>query len=162
MSTEDTPQVAPPATLVIFGAGGDLTRCKLIPALYRLAPQGLLSERFSMVGVDRVEQDSEGYRETPDQGIRDLLGGELEQGFWDSVLPRAHYMPGDSLGPQTYVRLKGLRRQVQEGQVGRASVLFYRATPPRDFPNCPAATPGPRAADELLARDGRSRRSCPS
>jgi glucose-6-phosphate 1-dehydrogenase len=119
--------------MVIFGAGGDLTKRKLIPALYHLASQGLLSERFSMLGVDRVAQDSEGYRETLDHGIREFLGEEFEQGLWDSVLPRAYYMPGDFQDPQTYVRLKELLGQVKAEQGNSADVLFYLATPPRFF-----------------------------
>ena len=62
MSKLNQTKTAPPAVIVIFGAAGDLTKRKLIPALFNLASQELLSTQVAMVGVDRVEQDSEAYR----------------------------------------------------------------------------------------------------
>ena len=60
--TPDTPQ-APPCTLVIFGAGGDLTKRLLMPALYNLAGGGLLDERFSVLGVDHNPLTDDGWRD---------------------------------------------------------------------------------------------------
>lgn len=51
-----------PATIVIFGASGDLTERKLIPSLFRLDCDGLLPEKLAVVGVARTEMDSEGFR----------------------------------------------------------------------------------------------------
>ena len=59
MSEPNQPIAAPPAIIVIFGAAGDLTKRKLIPALFNLASQQLLSSQVAMVGIDRVEMDSE-------------------------------------------------------------------------------------------------------
>ena len=60
--TPDTPQ-APPCTLVIFGAGGDLTKRLLMPALYNLAGGGLLDEQFSILGVDHNPLTDDGWRD---------------------------------------------------------------------------------------------------
>ena len=54
---------APSCVMVIFGAGGDLTKRKLIPSLYNLAASGLLPERFGVVAVDRLDTTSEGFRD---------------------------------------------------------------------------------------------------
>src|ERR1700735_5792374 len=59
-----------PTTLVIFGATGDLARRKLLPALYNLAHEGALPERFHLVGVSRKEKEDEDYREECEQAIR--------------------------------------------------------------------------------------------
>src|SRR6266704_1257171 len=59
-----------PTTLVIFGATGDLARRKLLPALYNLAHDGALPERFRLVGVSRREKDHEDYRAECEEAIR--------------------------------------------------------------------------------------------
>jgi len=72
---------APPAVVVIFGASGDLTRRKLVPAVENLARHKLLPAQFAVVGVARTDMDDEGFR-------RAVLGGrgvsvmpELTEGF---------------------------------------------------------------------------------
>src|SRR5271169_5936629 len=60
-----------PTTIVIFGATGDLARRKLLPALYNLAHDGALPERFHMIGVARRERAHEDYREECEQAIRE-------------------------------------------------------------------------------------------
>jgi glucose-6-phosphate 1-dehydrogenase len=61
---------APSCNLVIFGAGGDLTRRLLMPALYNLVRTGLLPDRFSLIGVDRQDLTDEGFRDRLDQSVR--------------------------------------------------------------------------------------------
>ncbi len=56
-------QKAPPCTLVIFGAGGDLTKRLLMPAIYNLAKAKLLSEKFAIIAVDRTPKPIEAYRD---------------------------------------------------------------------------------------------------
>src|SRR6266480_5250051 len=63
-------QKAPPCTLVIFGAGGDLTRRLLMPAIYNLAKAKLLSEKFAIIAVDRTPKPIEAYRDYLAEGIR--------------------------------------------------------------------------------------------
>ena len=67
-------QSAPPAVIVIFGAAGDLTKRKLIPALFNLAAQELLPSQFAMVGTDRVDMDSDTYRQTLSDDIQSFVG----------------------------------------------------------------------------------------
>src|SRR5579864_2120481 len=59
-----------PTNLVIFGATGDLARRKLLPAIYNLAHEGALPERFNLIGVSRGDLDSDGYRQTAAESIR--------------------------------------------------------------------------------------------
>src|ERR1700677_2399804 len=59
-----------PTTLVIFGATGDLAKRKLLPALYNLAHEGALPERFHLVGVSRKEKEDEDYQAECEQAIR--------------------------------------------------------------------------------------------
>src|SRR5215831_13590645 len=55
---------APPATLVIFGAGGDLTKRLVVPALYHLVQAGKLADEFAVIGVDRNDQTTEQWRQS--------------------------------------------------------------------------------------------------
>ena len=63
----------PPTTMVIFGATGDLARRKLLPALYNLAHEGALPERFHLIGVARREKPHEDYRADCEQAIHIAL-----------------------------------------------------------------------------------------
>src|SRR5208282_2745217 len=66
-------QKAPPCTLVIFGAGGDLTKRLLMPAIYNLAKAKLLSEKFAIIAVDRTPKPVEDFRDYLAEGIRSFV-----------------------------------------------------------------------------------------
>jgi glucose-6-phosphate 1-dehydrogenase len=131
-----TPQAAAPiapCVLVIFGGGGDLTQRKLIPAIYHLAQEKLLSDSFAIVGVDRVEFDSASYRSRIDSEIHAFLGDEFSDAQWDALLQRIHYSQGDFADPAAYARLADVLKGVDEEQQTGGNYLFYLATPPRFF-----------------------------
>src|SRR6185295_19993755 len=71
--TQTPAHQAPPCTLVIFGAGGDLTKRLLMPAIYNLAKAELLSERFAIIAVDRTPKPVEAFREYLAEGVRDFI-----------------------------------------------------------------------------------------
>ncbi|MBC7801518.1 MAG: glucose-6-phosphate dehydrogenase [Gemmatimonadaceae bacterium] len=105
---------APPSTLVIFGAGGDLTKRLLMPSLYNLRHAGLLRDGFRVIGVDRIEQDDDGYRTaltTAMQSFVSAKGSEseidgLNAHAWDWVRDRLHYEVGGFEDAATYEALK--------------------------------------------------------
>jgi len=73
---------APPASpnvTVIFGAGGDLTRRKLIPALFHLCDAGLLSDNFAVLGLGRRDVDDDSFRDLMAEHIRDYVGTALRE-----------------------------------------------------------------------------------
>jgi glucose-6-phosphate 1-dehydrogenase len=124
---------APSSVMVIFGAGGDLTKRKLIPALYSLYRDQLLSEQFAIVGVDRLEIDVEAFREQLATGSREFLGAEPVAADWRQMLQRIHYLPGDFTNPDTYTSLgEQLQDITGDGRIAQ-NTLFYFATPPRFF-----------------------------
>jgi glucose-6-phosphate 1-dehydrogenase len=130
MNQESQPVKAPPAIIVIFGAAGDLTKRKLIPALFNLASQQLLSSQIAMVGIDRVEMDSEAYRQSLSQGIKSFAGEDLDQGLWDANVSKAYYMSGDFRDEESYRQLKHFLHEVDKEQGTPGNYLFYLATPP--------------------------------
>jgi glucose-6-phosphate 1-dehydrogenase len=133
MSGESQSPAAPPAVIVIFGAAGDLTLRKLIPALFNLASQELLSPQVAMVGTDRVEMDSDAYRQTLSDAIKSHVGKGFNQELWDANVGKAYYTPGDFRNAESYQQLKTLLLQVDREQGTPGNYLFYLATPPSFF-----------------------------
>ncbi len=137
MSNENVQaDAAPPApanVLVLFGAGGDLTKRKLIPAMFHLSSAGMLPEDFAMVGIDRLELDSEAYRERIDSEIEGFVGETFSRDLWDKLLKRIYYVQGDFKNAESYAALKDMLQQVDQEQRTPGSYLFYLSTPPSFF-----------------------------
>lgn len=119
--------------MVIFGAGGDLTKRKLIPAIYHLAQGDLLPENFAVLGFDHAGHDSETYRKRLDDEIRQFLGDEYDQARWQDLLSRFYYAQGDFKDPAAYARLGTVLSQVDSDHKTEGRYLFYLATPPSFF-----------------------------
>src|SRR5262245_48658357 len=83
-----------PTALVIFGATGDLARRKLLPALYNLAHEGALPERFHLVGVSRKEKAHEDYRAECEQAIRAFSRRTPDDDVLAGLLANVKYVPG--------------------------------------------------------------------
>jgi glucose-6-phosphate 1-dehydrogenase len=126
-------EVAPPNIMVIFGAGGDLTRRKLIPALYYLCRDGHVPEAFAVLGIDRRELDDAGYRDYLDNGSREFIDAGVSEAPWQGMLKRVSYLPGDFTDPALYARLAERLATLAETGGIVTNFLFYFATPPRFF-----------------------------
>ena len=120
-----------PATLVIFGASGDLTRRKLLPALYRLSRDQRLPARFSIVGVAREEFGDDGFRQEFRDSLREFAGVTHEDEVAHSLCERLHYVGGDFQNPAIYQQLAAQIQAIDS----TGGVLFYLAIPPGAYPN---------------------------
>ncbi|MBI2238134.1 MAG: glucose-6-phosphate dehydrogenase [Actinobacteria bacterium] len=124
----------PPAqSIVILGGSGDLTRRKLLPALYHLGVAGLLPERYAVVGASRSELDTEGFRRWARACTESFCRCDVEAPNWRRFENNVSYLSGDLGDLTTFDRLEthlaGLDRRY--GTSGRR--LFYLATPPSAF-----------------------------
>jgi len=128
-----TEKPAAPCTVVIFGASGDLTRRKLVPALYNLARAGLLPERFAVVGFSGSDLGDEGFRGRVDADLREHAGADLDAGTWESLKRRLFYMSGNAREAASYVRLADTLARVARDHGTGPNYLFYLATPPSLF-----------------------------
>ena len=81
--------------LVIIGASGDLTRRKLLPAIYNLAESGHLPKAFAILGVGRPAQDDEAFRHEMREYVEKEEGEPLDADKWATVEERLHYVSGD-------------------------------------------------------------------
>ncbi len=126
---------APPCTMVIFGATGDLTRRKLFPALYNLANEGLLSDELAVIGVGRYEMSTDALREKLKTDLNTFTTGTLDAGRTDWLLERLSYVSGEIDGATTYERLRAELDRVEAERGTGGNVLFYLAIPPDLFCN---------------------------
>jgi glucose-6-phosphate 1-dehydrogenase len=124
---------AGPCTLVIFGASGDLTKRKLIPALYNLSRHGLLAEDFAVVGFARRPDTSEGFRASMRQDVARFCDCEVDPRPWDWVESRLFYVSGDVSDPAALQRLQAQLAELEQARGTKGNVLFYLATPPEHF-----------------------------
>ena len=116
-----------PFTLVIFGASGDLTRRKLVPAVYSLFREGLLPDDFSVVGFARREKTDAGFRAELAEGVKAFARGRtFDDATWDKFASRIHYIQSNYDNADGYRRL---RERLMTG-AGITSRLFYLAVPP--------------------------------
>jgi glucose-6-phosphate 1-dehydrogenase len=123
---------APACSIVIFGANGDLTRRKLIPALYRLAVGRQLSPSTAILGSSRTSYSDDEFRRKMREAASKYVPS-LDGQFWDSFAPRLHYESGDIKDPAGYERLARRLEAIQEKHGGDGSVLFYVAVQPSQY-----------------------------
>jgi glucose-6-phosphate 1-dehydrogenase len=120
--------------MVIFGASGDLTQRKLIPALYHLERDGLLSESFAVIGMSREPLTHEAFRDRLSDRIQGFLGSEkLNKDVWSRLVSKLYYQPGAGQDPAAYEGLKKLFDEVSKTHKTGGNGVFYLATPPSLF-----------------------------
>jgi glucose-6-phosphate 1-dehydrogenase len=123
-----------PTSLVIFGATGDLAHRKLLPALYNLAHEGQLPERFEMIGVGRRDQEHADFRDAVTASIEHYSRRKPDQNVLKGLIEDTRYVQGDFDDDAVYVELARTLREFDE-QAGRAlDRVFYLSTAPEFFP----------------------------
>ncbi len=123
-------------TLIIFGASGDLTSRKLIPALYQLCRKGRLPADTRIVGVARSKFDDNSWRASLAGTTKEHAEGSFDQAAWDKFASTIHYQPGDINKTDDY-RALGQRLDALEGN-GDSQRIYYLSTAPQFYG--PAAT----------------------
>ena len=122
-----------PCVMVIFGASGDLTKRKLLPALYNLSRDRLLSKQFAVVGISRSEITHHEFRGKLASDLREFATADVDDELWNWFAERLYYLPGDVNSPETYQRLESLLKEVDEKHRTEQNYFYYLATAPRFF-----------------------------
>lgn len=124
-----------PCILVLFGATGDLARRKLGPALFSLARQGLLPERYSVIAYARRSMSDDAYRTMLRAGIEQLSGVSINaEAEWDRFAGNVHYHTADLDDPAGYESLRSrIETECCEHGIQATNRLYYLATPPEQF-----------------------------
>jgi glucose-6-phosphate 1-dehydrogenase len=127
---------APPCTLVIFGAGGDLTKRLLMPALYNLTVDGLLDAQMKIIGVSHGEWETSAWRDDLFRALQQFAAdkastfhtAKLDDDAWGSLAPRLEYVAGEFESDETFASLKQRLDNTPGG-----NVVFYLAVSSRFF-----------------------------
>ena len=126
-------RVADPCIMVIFGAAGDLTRRKLIPALYNLAKAELLSKDFAIIGVAHNEMSDDDFRNKLSEDIRRYAGSEIDADIWKWFTERLYYVVGEFGDKNIYSKLKSTLEKLDQEHSTHGNYFFYLATAPSFF-----------------------------
>ena len=124
-----------PNVLVIFGATGDLTHRKLMPALFDLYCDGKLPKGFSVVGFARREKSNEQFRAEMREAVNDFSRNKPgDSDRWEEFSQGLYYHQAEFHEPQGYASLGELMKEIDQARGTRGNRLFYLATAPDYYP----------------------------
>ncbi|MCI0416934.1 glucose-6-phosphate dehydrogenase, partial [bacterium] len=123
-------RVADPCAIIIFGATGDLTQRKLIPALYHLWRQHLLGTGFAIIGAARTPMSHDEFRKSMREAIAEFSEDKPDAVEWENFASMLFYNATDAKDPVSFQRLKELLDQTDRDRGTSGNRLFYLATPP--------------------------------
>jgi glucose-6-phosphate 1-dehydrogenase len=124
---------ASPCVMTIFGASGDLTKRKLIPALCNLAKDKLLSPQFAIIGFSYDSLTTEAFRAQLNKDIKEFAPEPIDSSLWDWFLERTYYVQGDFQDSAAYGRLQAQIVEVEKKHSTQGNRFFYLAVSPKFF-----------------------------
>jgi len=135
------PSPADPCAMVIFGAGGDLTKRLVTPALYNLSHTKVLPEKFSFIGVDHGEGTAESWCNHLHDMLKSFVGNgaaefeidEIDEAAWKRLAEKMFYIQGDLTKPELYEKIRGALDEAQKTHGTQGNVIFYLAVAGRFF-----------------------------
>lgn len=119
--------------MVIFGASGDLTTRKLLPALYNLARTNLLPREFAVLGFAKDELSEEDFRQRARTHIREFAGAPEKCELCDWIADHSYYITGDFKNAADFAKLKDKLAELEQRHHTQGNVLYYLATLPQFF-----------------------------
>jgi glucose-6-phosphate 1-dehydrogenase len=123
--------------ITIFGASGDLTTRKLLPALYNLRHSQVLSDEFAVLGVAVDQMSEDQFRDKVRHDLKEYAGAPQDCSVCDWLAERVYYLTGDFRDPQTYERIKELLADLDQKHSTKENYLYYLATAPSFFAEIP-------------------------
>jgi glucose-6-phosphate 1-dehydrogenase len=128
------PTALDPCTLVIHGGTGDLARRKLVPALYNLAKDGMLPEKFAVVGLSRSATSADAFREQHREATAKFSRTPVDPEAWRKFAEHLDCVAGDLRAPATYHRLAEKLAAIDQERGTGGNRIHYFATPASEFP----------------------------
>ena len=123
-----------PTTLVIFGATGDLAKRKLLPALYNLAHEGSLPERFTLIGSSRSEMSDEEFRELARESITEFSRRDADEQVLSRLIEHMRYVTGSFDDDSVYTQVDSYAAEYDKDAGITHNRVFYLSTAPSFFP----------------------------
>ena len=128
------PRVAGPCVLVLFGVTGDLSRKKLMPAVYDLANRGLLPPGFSLVGFARRDWEHEDFAQVIHDAVKEHARTPFNDTVWQQLAEGIRFVPGEFADDAAFDRLADTVAQLDEERGTGGNYAFYLSVPPKFFP----------------------------
>ncbi len=124
---------APPTVVVIFGASGDLTARKLVPAIFNLGVDNLLPSDFRLIGYSRSEMSDDAFRESMDAAIEEHSRRPLNKEIWERARQHTTYHAGGYDDPDSFAELAKKIDKIESDLGREVQRVFYISTPPSVF-----------------------------
>ncbi|CAH0162421.1 MULTISPECIES: glucose-6-phosphate dehydrogenase [unclassified Microbacterium] len=127
-------RIAGPSALVIFGVTGDLSRKKLMPAVYDLANRGLLPPGFALVGFARRDWEDQDFAQVVYEAVKEHARTEFREDTWKQLLQGIRFVSGEFDNPESFRKLRETveKLDVERGTMGNHA--YYLSIPPKAFP----------------------------
>ncbi|MGH3448633.1 MAG: glucose-6-phosphate dehydrogenase, partial [Nocardioidaceae bacterium] len=129
------PQIAGPCGLVIFGVTGDLSRKKVMPAIYDLANRGLLPPGFGLVGFARRDWAHQDFEKVVHDSVMEHSRTPFREEVWDQLAKGFRFVPGDFSDDVAFNQLRETIDELDRERGTAGNHAFYLAIPPRFFPD---------------------------
>ena len=129
------PQIAGPCGMVIFGVTGDLSRKKLMPAVYDLANRGLLPPGFSLVGFARRDWADQDFAQIVHDAIKEYARTEFREEVWKQLSQGFRFVPGDFADDVAFSQLYDTIEELDRERGTAGNHAFYLSIPPKFFPD---------------------------
>lgn len=126
-------KIAGPSGLIIFGVTGDLSRKKLMPAVYDLANRGLLPAGFSLVGFARREWKNQDFGKVVKQAVKEYSRTPWNEAVWKQLAENIRFVSGEFHDDKAFDRLKSTIDELDEKVGTNGNHAFYLSIPPKDF-----------------------------
>ncbi|WP_372452873.1 glucose-6-phosphate dehydrogenase [Actinomadura parmotrematis] len=126
--------MAGPSVLVLFGVTGDLSRKKLLPAIYDLANRGLLPPGFSLVGFARRDWDHQDFRQIAYDAVKEHARTPFREDVWTHLAEGMHFVPGEFDDPGAFEALAMAVKELDTSRGTGGNYAFYLSIPPKFFP----------------------------
>ena len=127
------PRMAGPSSLVMFGVTGDLSRKKLLPAIYDLANRGLLSPGFGLVGFARRDWAAEHFAAVVREAVEENCRTPFRTDVWQQLLEGIRFVPGELDDDEAFQTLAATLAELDRAQGTGGNHAFYLSVPPRAF-----------------------------
>ena len=127
-------RIAGPSALVIFGVTGDLSRKKLMPAVYDLANRGLLPPGFALVGFARRDWEDQDFAQVVHDAVKKGARTEFREDTWNQLMQGIRFVQGGFDDPAAFARLKDTLDELDTERGTMGNHAFYLSIPPKAFP----------------------------
>jgi glucose-6-phosphate 1-dehydrogenase len=128
------PRIAGPSGLVIFGVTGDLSRKKLMPAVYDLANRGLLPPGFSLVGFARRDWEHEDFAQVVHDSVKEHARTPFREEVWQQLAKGMRFVQGEFVDDAAFEKLRETIEELDKEQGTGGNFAFYLSVPPKFFP----------------------------